>query len=381
MTNVSVSGSHVLINDAPSKLLGFRVASAAHTDDWTDALIREFPLWREHGVNAISLWLTGSSGGFARVFTVDGAISTEDSPVVARVSYGYRERFAEVARTSGTAVFERTMRICAAAAEHGIVVVIGVVYRHALEPTDTRERLAAMMRSTAEYFAETPNVILNPFNEPDGVTPLESVADLDLYVRTLKSEAPERPAGAGGRAADPNPAIAALGSVEIVLTDAGRDLESSIAAYDELADCGKPVMNVESFGGNGRGHADDPTFSVASPPEYTIEFPEWRRVVGAWEIDDYHDGGGKLCQGRQSYESLIEYVGGDTSLRNHLLVHAGAWFQGAGAVPTVDKVGAFGRPGTWTNVFHLGHGTGDGTAESPGIGWILRQFKAIRDAE
>src|ERR671924_1724431 len=88
-TTVSVQGSQILVNGKPSTLFGFRVASAAMRDDWTDELIDQLDTWRDHGVNSFILWLQGSSGGYTRVFTRDGTdIDDDEREVTSIVGFG-----------------------------------------------------------------------------------------------------------------------------------------------------------------------------------------------------------------------------------------------------------------------------------------------------
>jgi hypothetical protein len=123
-TTVSVQGSQILVNGTPSTLFGFRVASAAMRDDWTDELIAQLDTWRDHGVNSFILWLQGSSGGYTHVFTRDGtAVDGNASEVTSIVGFDDDADRSANGSTTGTAVIERTRRIIEAADTRGMVVI------------------------------------------------------------------------------------------------------------------------------------------------------------------------------------------------------------------------------------------------------------------
>src|SRR5881409_2763264 len=57
---------------APLELWGVRVASAAATDAWTDALVAHLDEYLSYGVNALTVFYQGSSGGSLQAFSTDG---------------------------------------------------------------------------------------------------------------------------------------------------------------------------------------------------------------------------------------------------------------------------------------------------------------------
>lgn len=374
-TTVSAQGSQILVNGTPSTLFGFRVASAAMRDDWTDELIAQLDTWRDNGVNSFIVWLQGSSGGYSRVFTRDGAIDPDSSEVTSIVGFGDDEKHTGNGATTGAGVIERTRRIVAAADARGMVAIVGLFYRSAAED-DSTKTLTAAARSAATALKDYSNVIFDVYNEPDDSNSIESGDSLEEYLRAVKEAAPGRLVGTGTVETDESADIADMDDVDVLMHDAGSNADEAIDAFDTLQHhTDKPIINVESFGGSGQGFLDDETASVPAPEGYYVDFPEWRRVYGAWRDEDYASATDGAIAGKNSYRRLIDHVGQDPGKQIHLMVHVAGWFQGASRVGTADHLGRPGTPDQWNNTFQIGSGAADGTPENPGIGWILERIK------
>jgi cellulase (glycosyl hydrolase family 5) len=375
-TTVSVQGSQILVNGTPSTLFGFRVASAAMRDDWTDELISQLDTWRDHGVNSFIVWLQGSSGGYTRVFTRDGGIDQGSSEITSIVGFGHDEQHTANGSTTGAQVIERTRRIVEAADARGMVAIVGLFYRSAAED-DSTETLTAAARSAATALRDYSNVIFDVYNEPDDSNSIESEDSLEEYLRAVKEAAPGRLVGTGTVETDESADIADMDDVDVLMHDAGSNADEAIDAFDTLADhTDKPIINVESFGGSGQGFLDDETTSVPAPEGYYVDFPEWRRVFGAWRDEDYASATDGASAGKDSYRRLIDHVAQDPGKQIHLMIHVAGWFQGASRVGTADHLGRPGTPDKWDNTFQVGSGAADGTPENPGIGWILQRIEA-----
>jgi hypothetical protein len=375
-TTVSVQGSQLLVNGTPSTLFGFRVASAAMRDDWTDELISQLDTWRAHGVNSFIVWLQGSSGGYTRVFTGDGDVDEDKSEVTSIVGFGDDEDHTANGSTTGAEVIERTRRIVEAADARGMVAIVGLFYRSAVEG-ESRDTLTAAARKAATALKDYSNVIFNVFNEPDDSNSLESEHSLDKYLKAVKEAAPGRLVGTGTVQTDESADIADMDDVDVLMHDAGANADEAIDAFDELQGrTDKPIINIESFGGSGQGFVDDESRSAAAPEGYYVDFPEWRRVYGAWRDEDYSSGSDGASAGKDSYRRLIDHVAQDPRKQISLMVHVAGWFQGASRVGTPDHLGDPGTRDQWNNDFEVGPGAADGTPENPGIGWILEAIKA-----
>ncbi len=372
---MSVQGSQILVNGTPSTLFGFRVASAAMRDDWTDELIAQFDTWQEHGVNSFIVWLQGSSGGYTPVFTRDGDIDQEEREVTSIVGFGDDHDNTENGSTSGAEVIERTKRIIEAADERGMVAIVGLFYGSASGDFDD-DTLTNATRTAATALKDYSNVIFNVFNEPDLDDERTSKNDLPEYMDAVKQAAPGRLVGTGTVDTEDNAEIADMDQLDVLMHDAGASADSAIESFETLkGQTDKPIINIESFGGSGQGFVDDESKSVAAPEGYYVDFPEFRRIFGALRDEDYESENGAVT-GKDGYRRLIQHVGQDQGQQLHLMVHLAGWFQGASRVGSDDDLGDPGTPGKWNNDFEVGHGAADGTPENPGIRWILEEIQA-----
>ena len=398
-TVLEVKGPHVLVGGQRTTLLGFRVGSAPLQDAWTDELIAQLPLWQQHGVNALILWVQGTSSGFHHVYAEDGrSFSTQPAPVQARTGYGADEGLTTNGTTTGKDVLARVRRIVTAADRHGMVAIVGVIYRRALESADTQPIITEAMRSTGAALREHRNVMFAIWNEANIGRPVENVESHTAYARALREAAPGRPICAGSDDRNSNAPLGQIQEVDAVCHDAGRTFSESVEAFDALAALDKPIINVESFGGDGGGFIDHPlssgngtgsTSASTAParPGYFVDVKPadsdkspFRRVFGAWEEDDYKDANGRALVGRKAYRDLIARIVAEPTGRWHLMVHAAAWFQGASRVADATQLGAPGTPGRWNNTFGPGPGSGAGTAADPGIRWLLQTMARARTA-
>ncbi len=377
-TEVSIADARIRINGKPVTLLGFRVGSAALREDWAGELIAQLPLWRKHGVNSFTLWLQGTSGAHHRIFAEDAGISSAPHDVVSRAGYGLVEEQAVVGQESGAAIVSRARRIVEAADRNGMVVIVGIAYRSSWRKSDSVAFVEKAMGAAAAPFRDYKNVILNVWNETNTGNPLETPDAMGRYVRSIRAAAPGRPVCAGSLRSEMNLALAESVDVDLFCQDAGRNLKDSIAAFEALRRFGKPVINVESYGGNGGGYVDDRARSVTTPAGYSVSFRAkggWNRIYGAWEEEDYRDATGRPLMGKRSYRELIRYVGRDGSGQFHLLIHVAGWFQGASRVETRTQIGDRTAPGHWNNTFTAGHGAASGDPAAPGIRWLLEEVR------
>jgi hypothetical protein len=375
-TTVAVQGSQLLVNGAPSTLFGFRVASAAMRDDWTDELIAQFDTWRDNGVNSLIVWLQGSSGGYSPVFTGDGTgIDDDEREITSTVGFGDHNGSTENGSTTGAEVIERTERIIEEADARGIVVIVGLFYGAAADDFDD-DALTNAARTAATELKDYSNVIFNVYNEPDLSDSRTDEDDLAEYLDAVREAAPGRLVGTGTKDTGDSAEIADLDQVDVLMHDAGFTGDEAIDAFEELkGETSKPIINIESFGGAGQGFQDDATMSVAAPEGYYVDFGDRRRVFGAVPDEDYATENGAAA-GKDSYRRLIDHVGQDPDQQIHLMVHMAGWFQGASRVGDADELGEPGTPQHWNNTFQVGPGAADGTPANPGIGWVLERIKA-----
>lgn len=111
----SVSGDQVLLNGKAFKVLGLRCSNALISDATTRELIENLPVYRDYGINTVSVFFMGSRFGDVKGYRVDSSLD----PI-------YTERMG---------------RIIEAADHLGMVVLVGCLYwstskaKEALAPT------------------------------------------------------------------------------------------------------------------------------------------------------------------------------------------------------------------------------------------------------
>lgn len=376
-TKVAVVGEQITINGEVATLWGLRLGGVPLSDEWTDEVIQQLDVWKSYGINSLAIWLQGTAGGYIQLFSEDGKEFLKEDPIRVKVGVDVPEEIINFGITSGEKVIARTRRLIEAADEKGMVVIVGIGYFPSMELADfTSESLINAMKLVAEPFKDYENIIFNVWNQPDG-RDLETVEELIAYSQAIKEVAPERLVGCGGRTASFNLEVGAAPTIDMVLTDAGRNYKAVVKGFTDTRPVNKPIVNVLPFGSRANAYVDDLRQQVAAPEGYYLDFSFWRRVYGAWEEEDYREGSGKQSVGRQGFIDLIDFVGNDKTKQIHIMLHVSGWFGGLSRVNLESQLRADGTisSGTWGNTFSLGYGDGDGTVENPGIKWLLERIK------
>ncbi|MBI3970483.1 MAG: hypothetical protein HY332_04260 [Chloroflexi bacterium] len=345
----------------PLEVWGVRVASGAARDDWTDALAGQLDSYLRYGVNALTVFFQGSSGGSLQAFSSNGR---EIEPGVQR----------------------RMIRLVEAAAERRMIVVAGIFY-HAqswrLDPEkgnwlDGRAAYLRAAETATRGLRGYPNVIVNVANEynvggwqgcPFPVNTVEGVAEL---CRAAKQADPDRLVGGGGvhREGDPDGGNAALSlrpELDLLLFDWHGPSSTPVAAY--RAGSTKPLMNVELFGGAAQGFVEED--DVPEPGRNTA-WPGWGRntprtpSAGRRRIQGVFPPIGTEGPHRGKADFLAEIPSAAQTPGFSLFGHFPGWYQGPSRDPSFD------------NRFDLG---GDGARQSPGIRWYFEAIARQRGLE
>ena len=314
---LSISGNQFYLDDENLPLWGVRLASASQNEENTQKLISVLEDYKRYGVNSVSIYVMGSSGGYSDPFKRNGKA----------VEKGH---------------LNRLKRIIEACQEHAIVPIVGIFYQRtlasdSLRNLDSERQIYNAVKTLTKAIRPYRNVIINIANEQNSsyyrqykafdFNDPQNIIDLCRHVKKYDAE---RIVGAGGYNDSLNIIIGKSEDVDVLLFDTfSGDIEKNQHSgwhYDHFRAMGvpeKPMVNVELFGGW--------TKKFIPPGVYTEE----GKAIHLQEIDE-----------------AVKRPG----LQVHL--HSNVWMQGpSGGYPTRYKLG------------------GMGTADDPGIRWWFDHLK------
>jgi len=314
---LKVEGEMFTFDGKPFDMWGVRVASASQSDDFTRQLINNLNDYKSMGINTISVFFQGSSGGFSDPFLENG-------------------------KSIDTAHWQRMVQIIEACQQRDMVVVVGVFYQRAVGDPEIRNlqnesEIRNAVITVTERLKPFSNVIINIANEQNSshykafkgynFNNPEKIVELCKFV---KETDPSRIVGGGGYHDSSNVVIGKSEFVDVLLFDTfSEDVKKGHHSgwhynwFKAQGVKGKPMVNVEIFGG------------------WTSQFTP----QGV-----YSD------QGKKIHWKEIEEAKKQPGLYVHF--HSNPWFQGE-----AQKFG---------NRFDLG---GDGTTENPGVRWYFEIIK------
>jgi len=311
--NLTIKGHNFYLDGKPFDMWGVRVASATQNDEFTKSLISNLDDYKTSGINCISIYVQGSSGGYSDPFFDGGKKIEKDD-------------------------WKRVKKIIKACAKRDMVVIVGIFYQRTVKDLTisklkTGEEIRNAVRTVTQKLKPFKNIVINianeqnsgyykdfkafNFNDPDNIISL---------CKEVKQIHPTRIVGGGGYHDESNVIIGKSEFVDVLLFDTfSGDIENKQHSgwhYDYFRDQGvpdKPIVNVELFGG-------------------------WTR--------QFLPQGVYTEEGKAIHYQEIEAAKKRPGLYVHL--HSNPWFQAvAQDLP---------------NRFDLG---GDGTIESPGVKWFF----------
>jgi len=327
---LTVEGDRFKLNGRLFDMWGIRVASASQTQDLTGQLIANLDNYKSYGVNTVTVFVQGSSGGFCDPFSPDG--KSMDAGHLARIK-----------------------RIIEACDKRQMIAIIGIFYQRTMANYDSTRKLKSTdavveaVRTVTHALRSYDNIIINIANEQNstkydgirgGVSKIYDFRDPQKIIelcRVVHQEDADRLVGGGGYDDDKNIVIGRSEHVDVLLFDSvgpDRDYQSG-RHYDHFLAGGvrgKPMVNVEMFGG------------------WTAQF-----------VNSNGEGGYYPQKGKLVHYKEVD----DAAVRPGLSVffHSNAWCQGPSA----------GQPVRYDLA-------GDGTDASPGIRWYFEYVKkATRD--
>ena len=314
---LSIQGNQFYLDEEILPMWGIRVASASQSEENTTRLLAALEDYKSYGVNSVSVYMQGSSGGYSDPFRNGG-------------------------REIDTAHLRRLTHILEACQQHKMVVIVGIFYQRTMA-TDSLCRLKnkraifRAVKTLTKALRPYDNVILNIANEQNSAYykryrafDFNDPANIIQLCRQVKKADPDRIVGAGGYHDSLNVIIGKSSFVDVLLFDTfSGDVEKNRHSgwhYDYFRNMGvpdKPCINVEIFGGW--------TKQFVPPGVYTTE--------------------GKRLHTQEIDEALKR-----PGLHVHL--HANVWMQGpSGGYPLRYDLG------------------GLGTAQDPGIRWWFEHLK------
>jgi len=310
---LEINGEAFLLDGKPFDMWGVRMASASQREAYTAELISNLDDYRSSGINCISVFVQGSSGGFADPFGANGTSIDE-------------------------AHWDRLKRIIGECSRRDMVVIVGIFYQRTMKDPEicnlkSEEDIRSAVRLVAEKLKPYRNVIINIANEQNSgyyksykAFAFNDPENIISFCEEVKKTDPERIVGGGGYHDSMNVVIGKSKHVDVLLFDTySVDIENGHHSgwhYDYFKAVGvpeKPIVNVEIFGGWTGQFKPQGVYTPEGKAIHYIEIEEAKKRDGL-------------------------YV--------HL--HSNPWFQGVAQ--------------DWDNRYDLG---GQGTPGDPGVRWYF----------
>jgi len=299
---LSVAGSQFLLNEEPFDMWGIRVASAAQHDTLTEALIESLDEYKYYGINTVSIYIQGSSGGYSDPFSANGK----------KIESGQ---------------IYRLVKIIQACAERNMVVIAGIFYQRVMgnHSQSLNLRNESAVRNATRLFTEIlrpyRNVIINIANEHNSslyhpFTPFDfnDPQNIISLCEEVKNIDPQRIVGGGGYHDSSNVVIGKSPWVDVLLFDTySQDVEQNHHSgwhYDyfrEQGVSGKPIVNVEMFGGWTRQFAPQGVYNLEGKFIHIQEIIEAQKRPGLYVC--FH--ANRWCQGPADGEPVRYDLGGN----------------------------------------------------------------------
>lgn len=313
---LTIDGHNFKLDHKLFDMWGVRVASASQNEEYTNSLIFNLDDYKASGINCISVFLQGSSGGFSDPFRNKGK-SVDDGHM------------------------NRIIRIIEECASREMVVIVGIFYQRTLKDPmirmlNSEEAIRNATRTIALKLKPYRNVIINIANEQNSKLyqsfiefNINNAANIISLCKEVIKIDPERVVGGGGYYDSSNVVIGKSQYVDALLFDTfSGDIEKDHHSgwhYDYFIQQGvpdKPIVNVEIFGGWTKKFIPQGVYSYDGKSIHFTEIDEAKKRPGL-------------------------YV--------HL--HSNPWFQGVAQ--------------DFENHFDIG---GEGTIENPGVRWYFNKI-------
>lgn len=321
-TKLTITGDRFYINGKETKLWGVRLASASINAENTDDFLKYLDDYKAHGINCISVFLMGSSGGAADPFSPDG-------------------------RSIDLLHRTRAEKIIEELDKRNMVCVLGIFYQNVgvyggfKKLTDWDASLEAV-KTTATWLKKKKytNIILNIANEQnsrgyddDPWGKVRVVGELCRMCSIANKIYQGMVVGAGGYHEVSNKELSVCPDVEVLLYDTADPVEGDYYTDKTLYDAYRSYLSENNI-------APKPLFNVEQFGAYSKKFEP---PQGNYE---------KFPNGKTYYFKCI-----DIALENpglNTTFHSNVWYQG-------DKQ-------LYKNRFDMG---GQGLETDPGVHWYF----------
>jgi hypothetical protein len=263
---IRIEGESFRLDEKPFKPWGIRVASGVNTEEDTQHLLDQLDDYQRHGLNSLTVFYQGSSGGYSNPFSADGS---EIDP----------------------ACQSRLERVIRAADDRGMMVIVGIFYQRAKFPFRTRQAVREVVRRVTQSLQPYRNVVINIANEQNSGLWKDTAAVWDIrepstiieLCRLVNEIDPKRIVGGGGYDHPRNEIIGRSPDVDVLLFDTKSTREDSADLYQHFRDAGvtgKPIVNVETFGAVTRGWMPQGVFPDEAKRVYRREVEAARATPG-----------------------------------------------------------------------------------------------------
>tara|TARA_Y100001980_G_C14556918_1_gene353828 strand:- start:114253 stop:115302 length:1050 start_codon:yes stop_codon:yes gene_type:complete len=240
---LTIRGEFFYWRDQELPFWGVRVASASQNEANTYDLIKNLRIYKSFGINAISVFVQGSSGGYEDPFRKGGKKLENDH-------------------------LERLTRIIKACKDLNMVVIVGIFYQRTMAYDKelsilTEADVYQAVRTVTKKLKPYNNVVINIANEQNSSYYKEfkgfdfnDPQNIISLCQVVKEVDKDRIVGAGGYHDSLNVIIGKSPHVDALLFDTfSGDIEKNQHSgwhYDYFRAQGvvdKPIINVELFGG------------------------------------------------------------------------------------------------------------------------------------
>ena len=233
MAKLTVQGDRLLLDGQPFDMWGIRAASGTMDQKQTDHLIAQLDDFLAHGVNAVTVFYMGCSGGWYDPFSPDGK----------KLDDGHAQRMRQIAQ---------------ACDERGMVLIVGIFYQRAPFGLQDHNAVVEAVRVATESVRGFGNVIINIANEQNSNNWRKHAEVFDFgaperiveLCEVVHQTDADRLVGGGGYDHDKNIVIGRSSAVDVLLFDTCNDENSGVLADRFVAEgvVNKPLVNVELFG-------------------------------------------------------------------------------------------------------------------------------------